>query len=269
MRIVATLLVHDDADILDAWFQHHLAEGVGLFLVTAHRSPSATTDILSRYRDVIAGCWHQEEEAYRQSEWVSRMANAARALDPDWIVHLDADEFWTGFECLSRQLPDTMVVRTGPWRNHLPLTGLSGECCTPSEMPYFEIPGRTAPHQPRFAADGMGNGGKIAHRPLPDVMVGMGNHCLHSPEVGAAATDELIIHHYPVRSFDQFQRKCRNGAQSLRAMQLPKAVGGHWHHWDAAEADHFYRLYDNFLLGDREILERTQDGTLFRQLPPM
>lgn len=264
MRIVATLLVHEDADILDAWFRHHLSEGVGPFLVTDHRSSPATTDILSRYRDVIAGYWRQEEEAYRQSEWVSRMANAARALHPDWIVHLDADEFWTGFDCLSQHDATRMVVHTGPWRNHLPLQGLSGESCTPSDMPYFEIPGRTEPHSPRFAHDGMGHGGKIAHRPLPDVVVSMGNHCLLAPETSMHTTDELIIHHYPVRSFAQFQRKCRTGARSLRAMNLPNEVGGHWHQWDATESDHFYRVYDRFLLGDREIRERTHDGTLFR-----
>lgn len=264
MRIVATLLVHEDADILEAWFRHHLSLGIGPFLITDHRSSSATQDILARYADVIAGIWREEEPVYRQSEWVSRMANAAIALQPDWIVHLDADEFWTGFQSLADHSRETQVVRTGPWRNHLPMFGLSAETCSPDEMPYFEIPGRTGPHPPRFVTDGMGAGGKIAHRPLPNVIVGIGNHALNSPPIRPTPTDELVIHHFPVRSFTQFQRKSRTGVRTLRALGLPKDVGGHWHRWGDATDAGLYDVYDRFLLSDREIAERSRDGTLFR-----
>lgn len=267
MRIVATLTVHEDADILDAWFQHYLQAGVGPFLVTDHRSSAATLQILSRYRDVIAGYWREENPAYQQSEWVSRMAREAVNLAPDWVVHLDADEFWTGFELLAHVSSETLVVRTGPWRNHLPLEGLSEFRCNPADLPYYEIPGRTGRHRPRFALDGMGNGGKIVHRPIRNVIVGMGNHCLHVPTPQALLLDELEVHHYPVRSLAHFRRKSRNGAQSLRAAGHAPELAGHWRRWDAADDSQLAVLYEQLLVSDQEIVDRLADGTMFRRTP--
>ena len=49
MRIVLTLLVRDEADILDAHLAYHLSAGVDFVIATDHRSQDGTTDILESY----------------------------------------------------------------------------------------------------------------------------------------------------------------------------------------------------------------------------
>ena len=46
MRIVMTLVVRDEVDIVEAWLAYHLARGVDLVIATDHRSIDGTTDIL-------------------------------------------------------------------------------------------------------------------------------------------------------------------------------------------------------------------------------
>ena len=49
MRVVMTLLVKDEADIIDAQIAFHLAAGVDFVIATDHESRDDTVAILERY----------------------------------------------------------------------------------------------------------------------------------------------------------------------------------------------------------------------------
>ena len=49
MKLVMTLLVRDEADIVDAQIAYHLDAGVDFVVATDNRSEDATTEILERY----------------------------------------------------------------------------------------------------------------------------------------------------------------------------------------------------------------------------
>ena len=49
MKLVMTLLVRDEADIVDAQIAFHLAAGVDFVIATDNRSEDGTTRILERY----------------------------------------------------------------------------------------------------------------------------------------------------------------------------------------------------------------------------
>ena len=49
MKIVLTLLVRDEADIVDAQIAYHLSAGVDFVVATDNRSADGTTEILERY----------------------------------------------------------------------------------------------------------------------------------------------------------------------------------------------------------------------------
>src|SRR5262249_30645506 len=96
MKLVATVLARDEADIIDAQVAFHLNAGVDFVIATDNNSRDGTTEILEAYqRD---GCLHlirEPAEGLRQGEWVTRMARlAATDFGADWGINSDADEFW-------------------------------------------------------------------------------------------------------------------------------------------------------------------------------
>src|ERR671936_204967 len=75
MRLVMTLLVRDEEELLPVTLVYHLRRGVDFVLVTDHGSTDATPEILEEYVSRgVARVLRVEDEAYDQSKWVTRMA---------------------------------------------------------------------------------------------------------------------------------------------------------------------------------------------------
>ncbi len=208
MKLVMTLLVRDEEDILEANIRYHLSRGVDYIIATDNRSNDSTSEILLAHaREGHLEYRYEAEDDYRQSAWVTRMARrAATKHGADWVINNDADEFWWPEEgdlktalasvapahgCLTVPrfnfvprpqrfggLFDRMVFREAHSRNHL------GEDLPP----------------------------KVAHRSHRHVRVGQGNHTVEMPGLGTpAAEGPITIFHFPVRTFSQFLRKITNG----------------------------------------------------------
>ena len=119
MRLVMTLKVRDEADIIEDNLRFHRAMGVDFFVVTDNGSVDGTSEILDRY--VSAGLAHVIQEPTsglrsNEMDWTTRMARlAASEYGADWVFNNDADEFWwpiTGDD-QGRAGPDPGGVRRG------------------------------------------------------------------------------------------------------------------------------------------------------------
>lgn len=86
MKILAPLLVRNEAELVADCFEHHLRHGVDGFLVTDHSSVDGLSDVLHEYRDVILDLQFESDSRYLQDQWVSRMARRAADFHPDWIL---------------------------------------------------------------------------------------------------------------------------------------------------------------------------------------
>ncbi|SDD58146.1 Glycosyl transferase family 2 [Sanguibacter gelidistatuariae] len=243
MKLVATLLVRDEADVVRATIEHHLGQGVELIIAMDNGSVDGTIDILREYeRDGRLELTVQPDHDYRQSEWVTQMARrASTAHGADWVINLDADEFWVPRDRRLRlvdalaAVPDrcgtVVAMRTDlvglpergnrPWTSRLRWRNLR----TVSE--------RGTPLAP-----------KSCHRGDPDVVVPQGNHGAQGPLIGPPSPETpLDIYHVPLRSWEQFRRKIDNGGSAYAAnVEFGPEVGWHW------RADY----------------ERLRDGTLER-----
>ena len=231
MRLVMTLKVRDEEDILEQNLRFHHALGVDFFIVTDNGSVDGTREILGRYEEAgLARVIREEAGDLRAlgAEWYTRMARmAATEYDADWVINNDADEFWWP---ISGTLADSLEA----------IPERFGSVVAPRS----EFVGR--PDGPGSFADRLvlreARGSlqpKVAHRADPDVVV------LHrgAHEVAAASGEDLwqalrppgrAVHrtvrdesdgdredirlvwaptwpirilHLPVRSFEQFRRR--------------------------------------------------------------
>ena len=64
MRLVMTLKVRDEEDVLEANLRYHLAQGIDFFIVTDNGSVDRTPEILSRYQ--AAGLLHRADGQVRE-----------------------------------------------------------------------------------------------------------------------------------------------------------------------------------------------------------
>ncbi len=75
MKLVLTLLVRDEADIVGDTIAGHLALGVDQIVATDNGSIDGTLEILEDYRKAgVLKLLHEPPSDFSQSCWVSRMA---------------------------------------------------------------------------------------------------------------------------------------------------------------------------------------------------
>jgi hypothetical protein len=218
-KLVMTLLVRDNADIVAANLDFHLAMGVDHVVVTDNASEDETRDIVRAYvRRGVATLIDQPADDYDQSTWVTRMvACACRDLSADWVINSDVDEFWWPLEgdlksVFSAVSPEYGVV---PARriNFLPMHNRSTVFWRDMVWRYV------------VSSNGLGEPlpAKVAHRGAPDVTVAEGNHAVTSAILGPADPQErIVIFHFPYRSLAQYSAKIAKGG---RAVENNRKVG--------------------------------------------
>jgi len=226
VRIVLTLLVRDEEDILAANLDYHLARGVDFVVVTDNRSVDATPAILAEYvRRGVAHVIHEPGDDYAQARWVTRMARlAATRFHATWVLNGDADEFWW--------------PRDGDLRACL--AGVPGAhgAVVARRTNLLAHPRRSGPFHRRLvvrqatSANHLGEPlpPKVCHRADPTVEVEQGNHRVAGGRVRSPLDDgRLEILHVPVRTRAQFERKIDVGGRAYaRNRELPHTIGHVW-----------------------------------------
>ena len=78
MKLVMTLLVRDEEDVLRANLEFHREQGVDFFIVTDNKSEDSTPDIVKEYEARgLAKYIFEGDDDYNQWAWVTRMARLA------------------------------------------------------------------------------------------------------------------------------------------------------------------------------------------------
>ena len=100
MKLAMTLIVRDEADIIEDNLRYHRAQGVDFFIVLDNGSSDETVDILERYeRTGILTLLHRPGNMLTiQRKGNTEIARLAHEMGADWVFHNDADEFWWSFD---------------------------------------------------------------------------------------------------------------------------------------------------------------------------
>jgi hypothetical protein len=262
MKVVLTLLVRDEEDIVDAQLAFHLNAGVDFVIATDNRSTDATAEILRAY--ARAGYLHLIEEPaddFRESEWVTRMARlAATEYSADWVINASADEFWwpraRSLKEALAAIPARYDAARGFVRNFPPRSD--------DGAPFFErMTARLSPSAPIVdPSSPFVPYGKVVFRAGSGVIVSRGGHELHSRAVVLRGWYPIEVLHYPIRTQAQLGRKAANltGAFARSARGYGTAYHERAH---AAEQGGQLDTYFDALAVDDDVLARgLAEGTL-------
>lgn len=246
MRLVQLILVRDEADIIVNNLNYHLEQGVDHIVAIDNGSKDGTREILEDYaRQGVASVLDEPGRDYAQGKWMTRGAHYARdELAANWLICSDADEFFIPYygtvRSMLKDLKDTILIcprrnffcaaeslDQGNWQTilkyYLPdpsivpsFSGLSSMYEDPLPCPqlYMKLP-------PKVIV------------PTSDLIeIEQGNHgAKYSKPIGKISAS-LAVHHYPVRSTEQFELKIKQGGDSYKLnTEFNEYVGWHWRRW--------------------------------------
>ena len=221
MILVMTLMVRDEADVISAMIDHHLAQGVDTIIVTDNGSVDGTLEILQGY---VAGGQvrlHQDPvHRKQQHSTVTGMAREAHTtFGADWVLNADADEFWVAANpelTLREALEHTPVAIQSFQVPVIDLTGppaLSGSGF--SRLVYRD-------NRPVEEMQALGlrahSTPNAVHIGSADIVVSQGNHTVSLENLSNPEPDFAIeVLHLPWRSWAQFRHKVENAGRAYDA----------------------------------------------------
>lgn len=243
MKLLMTLLVRDELDIVKQNIAFHLAQGVDHIIVTDNGSVDGTRDILADLsRTLPVTVLDEPGRDHSQWKWMTQMARMARdEMAADWVLPNDADEFWWNRgasikEAIRSKLEEVgdalHVIRCGRrnmFSGHNDLSGAPWArrliYCAAKPAP-VHLPNdilRSRRDLPHFYS---ALPGKVLARCPGLVSITQGNHRAHYDVRVDSSESDLLIYHYPIRGRDQFATKVRNGGEAYKNNhELPNEHG--------------------------------------------
>jgi Glycosyl transferase family 2 len=268
VKVVMTLLVRDEVDIVRSHLAYHLNAGVDFIVVTDNGSVDGTSEILADYeRAGVARVLQEPVGEFRQREWQSRMARlAATDHGADWIVNSDVDEFWWprggSFPEVLGEIPGRYGVVQSLVR-HFPPT-LS------DEGPFHErLIHRLAAQAPiNDPLSPWRPFRKVVHRAHPDATVIEGGHEVRGVDLQPLrGWYPIECLHFPMRSRTQLESKARSWRSDEEKYGGPKvarAAGAAYHDLlgRAADGDETDEYYASLALTSADTTRGLAEGTL-------
>ncbi len=257
MKLVLTLVVRDEADVIDANVAFHLSAGVDFVLALDNGSADGTVEILESY--ARTGRLHLVRESgahLGRGESQTMLARlAAIEFGADWVITADADQFyWPCGGTLKEvvaAVPERYGVVSVPRRLFVPRPD--------GDPSFFErMTVRLSPCAPindpvRFTRAAS----NVVHRAHPGVVVAPGNHGVSGallPRLRGWYPIEVL--HFPVRSVEQCERKYVGANPAwLRNAVRRTAVTAH-------RDGRFREYYDTLVVDDVGLGEGLANGAL-------
>lgn len=230
--IILTLMVRDEADVIAAMIEHHLAQGVDHIIVTDNASNDGTREILAKYEALGVLELHDDpRHEKQQAEVVTKMARrAAEELGASWVINADADEFWTPVDRsrtlaeVLRELPESIQSLCIPVKNVLASATVSGPVL--GGLAWRDERDEAALRAVGLHAQPTAD---MLVRGVPGLEIAQGNHFSNLPVTEEAPKGLGIeVLHVPFRSWERYERRVVNTGESY--LKSPHLTPSPRHH---------------------------------------
>lgn len=218
MKVVMTLMVRDEADIIAAMLEHHYAQGVAHIIATDNASVDGTTEILESYaaRGLLT-LHHDPRHEKQQAAVVTAMAREASTKHgATWVLNADADEFWVA-EDHNRTLCEALGdIPTAFRAFEVPVIDMTGAPALEGSG-FSRLTYRDCRSSERLSEFGLKSHAvpDVAFIGSSEVEVAQGNHFVNIESLGRPEAGQGIeVLHLPWRSWTQFSTKVRNAGES-------------------------------------------------------
>jgi hypothetical protein len=211
VKVVLSLVVRDESDVLDACIAYHLNAGVDFVLATDHESRDGASEILESYAREgylrrIPASGPGDDAGWRTS--MARLA--ADELRSDWVIDSEADEFWMprgeGLKDVLAPIPERYGVVQALVRVFLP---------RPDDGRSFadRMTVRPAPESPDDEAMGRLDWAlRPVYRARSDLVVGVARERALDGRVPLRAWYPIEVLRFPLRSAEQAERRAAGRA---------------------------------------------------------
>lgn len=233
-RLIMTLLVKNEEDVLEDNLLFHKAMGVDGFIITDNNSTDRTSEIIRKYKEKgwVKEVIEETATNYEQKEWVDRMIWKAKTVyKADWVINADADELWYS---------PSGNLKTELSATHVNVLNCEMRSVYPEEgKPFWQwdkmVKAVSEPELYDLSLYSLfeRQNKKVIHRATCYLQISMGNHKVtifpKRSEFG-----KIRVYHYNIRGKQHFMEKMINGGKQLE-QHSSKHGGRHWRY--------FYQLY--------------------------
>ena len=262
MKVVMTLLVRDEVDVVESWLAFHLNAGADFVVATDNRSQDGTSEILERYaREGLVHVIREPGEDLRDGEWVTRMARlAATEFDADWVINSDADEFWWprggSLKHVLAAIPERYGTVGAFLRTFVPRPGDGdfSERMTVRFSALAPINDPSSLYRPIR---------KIVHRADPGATLVRGHHAVKDTELAPLrGWYPIEAFHFPLRTPEQCARKAFVMGTAFESHIDRASTGYLAKMYEAVKSGALADYYRSLMVDDEELERGVVDGRL-------
>ena len=274
-KLVMTILVKNEADIIEQNIRVHRALGVDAFVVMDNDSSDGTRSILEKLKKEMEIVIIDEKGAYNQAKWMTKLAKVAKyQLKADWVINNDADEFWIpkNGKSLKEVLNFKGSILACNRYNMLLYKGVEeGEFLNSiyrvdSPVVYGR---KNEMESEKLSMTLTKIGPKVIVNPKGLFHIRGGNHsAIHIGKFKGHLIrnykkmemyDEISVFHFPMRSYEQFEKNIENRKSLLEGKKHIK-MGPHYRRWvkiyNEGKLKNEFNENIVFQSGDVEVLEK-------------
>jgi len=236
ITLVMTILVKNEADIIEANIRTHAKLGVDAFVIMDNDSTDGTREILSNLQKEFEITIIDESGYYIQKKFMTQLAFLAKKIyKPDWIINNDADEFWIPNS--GNNLKEYLKFKGGVLqiqRSNMipPLSSLTDNNVwansineVKSQINYKSSHGKNTSILLGQASR------KVITNPHGLIKINTGNHSAeHIAFWKKHQSQDIQIYHYPIRSYEQFYKRVKTRKKVLDTNPNVK-LGNHEKRW--------------------------------------